>query len=414
MNLSPDKFRHIINGIDMDNGNNKIGDPLYNAPPAKEETKQSKTASMVQEQKPSTLRSGDHGVGIPDFKPEKIRKLSDQECDKLREEQEARLRSEFEEKLKSLQGIEDKWYLPKGLRKAIGWTLVTAAAVLGLLLVGNGTAFINDITKLQSPFNWICGVSAGVFALIIVAVILKLLWLFVRLRRNPAVNIKAISVLEQRQSFQKLIKQHTEEAKNKLTNYLESYPLTGDGRKKLITIGASESDADALLNAREYLLDKSRPQSAGEWLNDFEKRFQSVIDKIAADRVRQYALRVAAGTALSPIAAVDQMIVLYSSSALIKDMMFIYQLRPAFGQTAVILSRAIVNTYLSGMMEDTAGKAADSLSDSLGEWSSHLSGILGSSLGRTISVKTTEAGLNALLISRLGKRAIKQLQPVIK
>ena len=117
--------------------------------------------------------------------------------------------------------------------------------------------------------------------------------------------------------------------------------------------------------AKKRLLDSSRPRTHGEGLEDFQEEFQGVLDHVAGRRIKQYALRVGAGTAASPIAMVDRMIVLYGCTAMVKDLFAVYHLRPALGQTVVILSRAVVQTYLSGMIEEAAETAVDAGADFL-------------------------------------------------
>ena len=66
------------------------------------------------------------------------------------------------------------------------------------------------------------------------------------------------------------------------------------------------------------------------------------------------ALEVGLGTAVARVAAIDQAIVLYSSMALVKDLMAIYGLRPELGQATVILARSIRNTYLAGLLQEVS------------------------------------------------------------
>jgi hypothetical protein len=106
------------------------------------------------------------------------------------------------------------------------------------------------------------------------------------------------------------------------------------------------------------------------------------------------------------------MIILYSSMALIKDLLCLYHVRPAFGQAGVLLARAILNTYLSGLFEGFTENAADSVADSVHHLTGEMTEALGSSLLRTLGAKVTEAGLNGYLIHRLGNSTVRMLRPV--
>ncbi|MBN2064378.1 MAG: DUF697 domain-containing protein [Sedimentisphaerales bacterium] len=401
-----------------DKANRPIGDPLHKSPAVKAtelSDASDNTATAANSDNNTThYRTGDQGVGIPNFKPQQTRILNADEQQEIREQQEQQLREEFTRKLHDLENSSGRWNLPPALRKTLTWGILTLASVLSLILISQIVSFANDIKALPWPYNILAASLAGIFALILTLVIIKLIWQIVRLQRSPAINIKAISTLQQRQRFQKQLQEHSSQAQEQLQNFLREYPLHNDGRKRLISIGLSGQQADDLITARDYLLTKDSPCEAEHWLEDFDRRFQSILDQLAHSRVRQYALRAGAGTALSPISAIDQMIVIYSSTAMIKDLLFIYQLRPAFGQTAVILTQALLNTYLSGMIEETTRSAADSIGDSVSQWTGNLGGILGGSLIKSIGARTAEAALNALLISRLGNKAISQLQPCRK
>lgn len=86
---------------------------------------------------------------------------------------------------------------------------------------------------------------------------------------------------------------------------------------------------------------------------------------------------------------------------MIKDLMQLYNLRPAFGQATIIFAQAILQTYLSGIAEETTESVMDYIADS--------SGALVGSLSKVLE-KASEGGLNAMLILRLGKRTISALK----
>ncbi len=397
----------------MQNDNNnqeRLGDPMSGMP---EPAEKAEPNDFQQEAEKYSAREGDHGLGLPEFEPEKARVLSDIEIAEHARKQNEQLREEFELKLRELETAgSGKWQLPKGIRSFLTWLILATASILGLFLIGQGVSFANNIKSMAYPFNWIVGCGAGLLAVVLLLLILKLLVMLVCLHSSPGISLKTMEVLRERQSWQRLVKEHAEKAQGKLKKYLANYELGGESRKRLIAVGLTEEEYDSMVAGKEFLLSGDVPMSPDEWLDQFKCRFQCVLDTVAARRSRQYAAKAGFGTAISPVTIIDQTVVLYSCVALIKDLMFIYHLRPAFGQTAVILSRAILNTYLSGMLEEVTEKAADTVADSINEWSGEMAGVLGSGLGRAIGAKTTEAMLNGFLIWRLGKRTISQLQPV--
>lgn len=201
-------------------------------------------------------------------------------------------------------------------------------------------------------------------------------------------------------------------ARKLLVKYLRTYPKSTSDRKRMLNLGMTAEEWSRLMEAKGRLLDSSRPLTHSDWLDDFRSEFQGLLDEVSRRRIKQYAVRVGAGTAASPIAMVDQMIVLYGCSGVVKDLLTIYQLRPAFGQTAVILSRGVVQTYLSGMVEDAMEPLADMGADSLSEFAGEGASILTGTVGRAVGAKAAEAALNGWLLHRLGRRVMTQLQPI--
>ena len=388
--------------VSDDNMYTNIGDPMAGDLPEVE-----KEQSVHNE-----MREGDSGLGLPDFAPKNARVLSDAEAKKYERMLDEDLRQKFEEQLKELEGAGRGWHIPNCIRRGVSVVMILLGAVLGLFLVTSLVRFIKDIQELPVPWNYSAGVAAGVFAVIILLVIFKLFWMVLSLNRSPKINLKSMKILAERQNLQKYAIEKQGEAKKALEKYLRDYPLLASARAELLAIGLTPSEHEKLVTARERLLDRNRPQSPDKWLGEFKSSFQSVIGIAAKRRVKQYSFRVGVGTAASPIAIVDQMIVLYTCISIVKDLMLLYNLRPAFGQTSVVLSRSIIHVYLSGMVGEAASNAAEGLSETVGEFSGEIGAVLGSGFGKFLSARTTEAALNSFLVWRLGKRAVAMLEPV--
>lgn len=354
-------------------------------------------------------RLNDKGLGMPDFKPEGARTLSDEETARHQKELEEELRREFTQKLNEYDNDKGIFRLPKGIMRASLTLLLIVVGVLGLFLVVETVNFANQIGGLMRPFNYIAIFFALVFGVLLVWVILRLIVLFFRLKRTQSVNLKALEILAERQRWQKLAEDHAQAARTRFEEYLKDYGLDGNKREnQFFALGFTKEDLHRLVSAKNELLNPEEEVSAGSWLKLFKSSFQDVLDEGAQRRARQYALRVSVGTAVSPIKFIDQFIVLYSGIAMVKDLCVIYNLRPGFGQSAVILSRSIVNTYLSGVVSESAGQAADSISGWLGE----ITGVLGSGFTRFVGARATEAALNGFLLWRLSKRTIALLRLV--
>lgn len=354
-------------------------------------------------------RINDKGLGMPDFEPEYARTLSDAETARHQKELEEELRREFAQKLTELDNDKGIFRLPKGLQKTALTLLLIVVGVLGLFVVVEGVNFAGQIGSLARPFNYIAGFFALVFGLMLVFVILRLVWLYLKLKRTSSVNVKALEILAERQRWQALADEHAKAAKTRFVEYLKDYELnSGKRENQFVALGFSREDFAKLVCAKDQLLAAADEMPARAWLNEFRASFQDILDDYALKRSRQYALRVAIGTAVSPIKFIDQIVVLYAGIAMVKDMCVMYNLRPGFGQTLVILSRSIVNTHLSGVVSEGVEQAADSASEWLGE----ISGLLGSGLGRFVGARASEGALNGFLVWRLGKRMVAMLRLV--
>lgn len=357
----------------------------------------------------SASRDNDKGLGMPDFEPEYARTLSDEETARHQKELEEELRREFNQKLSELDSEKGLFRLPKSLQKTALTILLIITGVLGLFIVVEAVNFAGEVGALAKPFNYIATFFAGLFALMLVFVILRLLGLYLKLKRTSSVNLKALEILSERQRWQTLAEEHAKAAKERFVEYLKDYDLKSPKREtQFVALGFTCADFEKLALAKDALIAKAPEMQARTWLGEFKTGFQDTLDEYALKRTRQYALRVAMGTAVSPIKFIDQIIVLYSGVAMVKDMCVIYNLRPGFGQTLVILSRSIVNTYLSGVVSEGVEQAADTVSEWLGE----VSGLLGSGLGRFVGARASEGALNGFLLWRLGKRMVSMLRLV--
>ena len=361
------------------------------------------------------LRDGDDGLFRPTNKG-KYRPLPREEKERRDLQEKIEQEEEISRQLERLLSADDagSFPLPPPLLCFLRWTLLAAASILGLLLVGQGAAAVGSIRALPTPFDWIAGAAAAAFALVLAALIVRLGWALWRLRRSPAVHLASIRSLSERRQWQRLATHHAGRARQELRRHLQEYQhdlnvLNQDERTRL----------DA---ARRDLLAEPQTLSAAEWLEAFNGRFQSILDAAARRRVRAYAVKVFIGTGVSRFPLLDQAIVLYACMALLRELLALYGLRPGAVQAALLLARSVVATYLSGVLQDVADDAADAAStaaDGLAEDASlqDVAAAVGSWAGVAASAaplvgRAAEGAVNGALVWRLGVRAIRQIQPV--
>ena len=367
------------------------------------------------------LRDGDHGLGIPRARPGAGRVLTRAEVEEHdrqeKREQEEAIRRELERKL--LSDGAGRFRLPPALLAVLTWTLLAAASILGLALIGQGAAAVGSIRALPTPFNWIVGVAATAFALVLVALIVRLVWALMRLRRSPAVDLAGLRALSERRQWQRLAVHHVDRARLELRRHLEGYG------SRVAHPNLTDDDRTRLADARRDLLAEPPVLSASEWLEAFSGRFQSILDAVARRRVRAFAVKVGVGTAASRFPLLDQAIVLYACMALLRELLMLYGLRPTTVQTALLLARSVVTTYLSGLLQDVSDEAVDtavtatdnlaedgSLQDMITEIGRRAGEAVGAGVLAPLTGRTAEGAVNGVLVWRLGTRAIEQIQPV--
>ncbi len=359
----------------------------------------------------SQRRKGDSGLGSPISDPSVVRVVSAEETEKYKEEQEKILRDKADAILLEMQSESD-WTVPKPIRKFCSVTLAVFASVLGLLLISQTVSFWADIQSLPLWPRYFAFAGMFVFGGVILILIIALLWGCIRLQRSPQLNIQATKKLAERARLQKIALEKQADACEQLKRVLKDYPVSSQMRISLKSMSMTEEEWRSLTTGRKRLLDSDNPMSPTEWCEEFERCFQDVLDDVAKRRIRQYAKRVGVGTAASPIALVDRMIVLFSSFAMVKDLLKIYQLRPAAGQSVITLAKAVTHIYLSGIIENVSEVAVDSIADNLAEFSEGGLSVLTGSVGRSMSSKATEATLNAFFLYRLGAKTVLMIKPV--
>ena len=337
--------------------------------------------------------------------------MSDEEIEETRRAEDEELRRQFEEGVRRLDAVNASFELPAGVRRALIWTGSALVCVLGLVLVSQAAGLVASIGSLPVPFDWIVGTLAVVFAGALSWLILQLVLMLVRLQRNPSVDLHAVRTLQERRHMQDLATKYAERAQGDLRSYLEKYRLDDDARARLIALGLTEGECDDLAEAKRFLLADDEPMPPEEWLDAFRRRFQSVLDRVAENRTKGYAIKVGLGTAFSPLAAIDKAVVLYSCMVLIRELAFLYGLRPALGQSVAILARSILQTYLGGLLQNASEAAADTLWSEVSEHLGEMAMRIPASIPQ-IGAKATEGAVNGFLISRLGKQTISLLQPV--
>jgi putative membrane protein len=359
---------------------------------------------------PTGERPGDSGLGVPSSTADAGRMLTAAELAALEAADAQRDRDEAERVYEQLVADHAGFRLPAFIRNALGLALVAFIGFFGFFVVTQIPIFFAQISVLAPWAQYLVLGLFFVFTTALLLVVVRMAWMFGRLRVNRQVQVGALRDLADRRNLQmrSLAREKLDDAKRELTAYLRSFPLTSDAeRKTLKRLHATDAEISELVTHRDSLLNPNLDPGAEAWIENF-RRFQSVLDTIAARRIGATRWQVAVATAASPYPMLDLSIVLYHGFALVHDLCKLFNLRTSNAATATILGRVMVSAYVAGNLQalsDEGGRTiAEELSAQLGSVGAKILGSVGAKVG--------EGAVNALLIGRVGRRTVTLLRPV--
>lgn len=259
-------------------------------------------------------------------------------------------------------------------------------AIIGSIFIVRFVALIRDVMSL--PYIWRC------LSLILLSeVILLLGWVAMR-------GIRLFQALPSFASVNDSLS--PEEQRNNLEPYVNDEQL----------IPPSESGS--------ILLEKLRDQNnyGGDgigWMADF-KNFQKAQDDAALDIVKSAAKKVGVSTATTRWAVIDMACVAYLSSSMIADIAALYNRRISSQQAFRLTVRWATDIYISGEIDSVARNLGENVGSSLAKQFEGIfepvpmGGMVGKLVGRGAGFvlgRLAEGTANALLVIRLGQKAIK-------
>jgi len=359
------------------------------------------------------MRPGDTGEDRPPQVPRGLQPLSEADLRALAAEEELLLRRELREAEELINSDPSVMGLPGYLSHPLMLSLMIGmGSVLGLFVFNQAAQALALIGTLQGWMLYGGYVALGLLAVAALYAMLRLAYLYLRLRRNRQLRIKGLEELEKRTKLRWLVNAKLKEAKTLLVTYIREYPLAG-GReqKRLISLGMDEDTLAHLVAVRERLLDVDRWPSDDAWFAEFRDCFQSKLDEAAKQRIGYWARRTGLGTALSPNALTDTLMTLYMSFTMLADLCQIYNLRAGRLGTAVILTRVFFNSYLAGQMQDMESMTSDQIQNLVAPHFPASELLLAKVVGK-VGAKAGTGTFNYFLLSRLGKYSCRMLRPV--
>lgn len=364
------------------------------------------------------LREGETGLGRPEQAPLHQQPLSDDDRKALRDDD---ARREAEE----LDRINQELACDTEVFRWLGWfssplaftLLIGAAGLAGLFLFNQVMMLLGSLAAQPQWIQYAGYTAITILGGAVVLSMLRLLVLYIRLKRNQQVRLRVLNELSVRTRLRWLVKAKADEARARVEDYLRTYPLgTEKEKRKLRQLGLADDRLRALETARIELLDPARYASMEQWFDRFRTCFQSVLDDVAAERISYWSKRTGAVTAVSPNGFVDGAATLYHGFSMIGDLCRIYNLRAGRAGTAVLLGQVFFYSYLAGQVNDLESVAQDQLESALSPLSDvAAAGTIGgvvAKLGGKLGTKALAGTLNYLLLRRLGRYACRLLRPV--
>jgi uncharacterized membrane protein YcjF (UPF0283 family) len=296
----------------------------------------------------------------------------------------------------------------------VGLIMLAAAGLLGLFMFNQVASAVTAINTLPESVRWLGWGFFGLLSFAVVYAVLRLLILYIRLRRNKQLRLKGLEELEKRTRLRWLINAKRHEAYSQLEAYVREYPANTDkDRKRLAAVGLAGEDLNAAVVARQKLLDRDRWPDSDAWFDGFRDTFQAKLDEAAGRRVSYWARRAAFATAVSPNSLADTGLTLYFSFAMLADLCTLYNLRAGRLGTMVLLSRVFFNSYLAGQLHEMEGWTADQIQQIVEPHLPTSELVLGKVFSK-LGAKASAGAINYLLLTRLGKYGCRMLRPVTR
>lgn len=360
-------------------------------------------------------RAGDTGLGRPAFGPLASDQLTEADRKELANRQAQQRAAEEAEANELLLSEPTFLRLPGFVAGPVaGVLLLLLAGVLGIFMLSQATTTLAQLASLPSAWQYAGYAALGVFALAVVVALVRLMMLYLSIRRNRQLSLAGLEELNKRTHLRWLAHRKATEARMQLEQYLQAYPLEPKQQRALKHLGMTEEMFATLASVRAELLNVTRFAGNEQWFAAFRDHFQEQLDNAAAARVQYWARRCGIVTAISPNALVDTLATLYFSLAMLGDLCKIYQLRAGRVGTAVLLSRIFFGAYLAGQVNEMEGVTEQAIDHLLSP-----TGALGELtttrllLGK-LSAKAASGALNYFLLMRLGRYAQALLRPMAK
>jgi putative membrane protein len=168
--------------------------------------------------------------------------------------------------------------------------------------------------------------------------------------------------------------------------------------RKLLDSYAKNYSDEKILTKIELLQNSiNNSHDYHEIYNDLDKEILSLIDTKAKDKIKNASIQAAISTAISPLALLDAMIIIWRSFLLTIEIARLYGYKPSIYSTIVLLKRGAFNVFFAGATELAQEYANETMHNSL---------------VAKVSSSASQGIVNGVLIARLGYGVLKACRPL--
>lgn len=315
--------------------------------------------------------------------------------------------------------------LPSCIRHSIRVILLLIAVVAMFFITVQTASFLSSIRNFSLTEKVLLAVPMIIFGGIILWFLGKIILLSWQFRKSNPISLDAIKDIEKRQKLQEASSNKNNEKLEEAVEELKEL-LRDSYQNHQIVLSKYRVDPDKIRtmeNHRKRLIHDAETYMSGtslDWISDFCVHYQSILDDIAAKRIRHVAAHAGIMTSISPYPLIDRLIVLASCITIIKELMEIYALKPTGNNSIMLLVQVIYKIYISGFIDDAAANAAANGVEFVNEKFPDLAeftvlGISGDTLANIAGKVVGKAGgmlTQAIMVYRLGCATQKMLRPV--
>lgn len=348
----------------------------------------------------SSHREGDNGLGRP-VPP--VRLLDRNDLTPVSDsEQNADEEALSEDSLGS-----SAFTMPTGLCRIARGVLLFAVSAVMFLLVTQTALFLANMARLPVWERVLLAIPLVIFGGLLIWYLVKMLWLCVRLRHSPQIDIKALRELEERRDMRQASLKNNREAVARLADYLKK---DFDGQTRVLrALEVPTQLSKELERTRQKLIAEAEAPmgSSRDWIDDFRTQFQNRLDEVALKRIRRYSIHAGIMTGISPFTLIDRLISFSTSLAMLKELLELFALRPSWDKNLVLMGKVIINTYLAGILDEVTEDGVRGLADVAGLATENIP-----SFAMRLSGKVAETTAQGYMVYRLGRTALKLLHPV--